>query len=228
MLKAKNKKSKKNKINDEHKIDMQIGEEAFKVLRNNLQYSLVSYDSAKIIVVTSPEKGDGKSTVSANLAKSLALAGKNVIIIDADLRRPSLHRKLGTINGIGLVDIIVGENRLIDALIDIEKKLYAITSGKSTTNPAELLMSKRVANIIGELKQKFDYIIIDTPPINLVSDALPLLSLSNGVILVAKYRKTKKKELLKAAKTIKNTSNNLLGVVLNSVEVEEKGYYTYY
>ena len=192
MLKVKNKKRKKNKINDEYNIGMQIGDEAFKVLRNNLQYSLVSYDSAKIIVVTSPEKGDGKSTVSANLAKSLALAGKNVIIIDADLRRPSLHRKLGTINGIGLVDIIVGENRLIDALIDIEKKLYAITSGKTTTNPAELLMSKRVANIIDELKQKFDYIIIDTPPINVVSDALPLLSLSNGVILVAKYRKTKK------------------------------------
>lgn len=227
MIKARKGNKRKNKIHNDNAKESQIAEEAFKVLRSNLQYSLVTDDKSKVIVVTSPEKGDGKSTVSVNLAKSLALGGKNVIIIDADLRRPTVHRKLGTINGIGLVDIIVGENRLVDGLMDVEKNLYAITAGKTTANPAELLLSKKLASIIDELKQKFEYIILDTPPINIVADTLPLAALSDGVILVVKYRKTKKKELLKASKLIKNTSNNLLGIVLNSVEVEEERYYNY-
>lgn len=207
--------------------DIRAGEEAFNRLRNNLQYSLVGYEKSKVIIISSPEKGDGKSTVSSNLAKTMALGGKKVVIIDSDLRRPTLHRKLGTINEVGLVDILVGEATLKDGIIEIEKNLSAITSGKSTATPAELLLSKNFSELIQELKKEYEYVIIDTAPINIVSDTLPILSLSNGIVLVARYRKTKKNQLKYAAKIIENTSNNLIGIVLNDVEKTNSGYYYY-
>ncbi len=207
--------------------DIRAGEEAFNRLRNNLQYSLVGDEKSKVIIVSSPEKGDGKSTVSSNLAKTIALGGKKVIIIDSDLRRPTLHRKLGTINEVGLVDILVGEVVLEEGIIEIEKNLSVITSGKSTAIPAELLLSKNFSELIQTLKKDYEYIIIDTAPINVVSDTLPILSLSNGIVLVARYRKTKKNQLKYAAKVIENTSNNLIGIVLNDVEKTNSEYYYY-
>lgn len=204
-------------------------EEAFRTLRNNFQYSIVGSDKAKVIVITSPEKGDGKSTVSSNLAKTIAMGGKRVVVIDSDLRRPTLHKKIGISNEAGLVDVIVGEKKIVQVISEVEKNLYVITAGKFTANPSELLLSNKMRNIIEGIKESFDYIIVDTPPINIVSDTGTLLSMSDASMLVCKYRKTRKKELEKAAKAIEITSNNLIGVVLNSVnDKKDKSYYDYY
>ncbi|MGM9979682.1 MAG: CpsD/CapB family tyrosine-protein kinase [Clostridium sp.] len=201
--------------------------EAFRTIKTNIKYSSADKHK-KVILVTSTEAGEGKSTISSNLALSLSQDNKKVIIVDGDLRKPSVHKQFRISGSIGLTEVLIGEQSLDSVKCKINPYLDAITSGHIPPNPAELLASEEMEKIIKKLKEEYDYIIIDTNPIGLVADAQILSSKVDGVILVARYEKTKKENLLNCKKMIDQVGGNTIGVVLNGIDEKRGKYYYYY
>ncbi|ELC8443075.1 CpsD/CapB family tyrosine-protein kinase [Clostridium perfringens] len=198
--------------------------ESYRVLRTSLEYLSVDKD-LKTIVVTSSEAGEGKSTVSGNLASILAQNNKKVIIIDCDLRKPTIHKRLEISNSVGLTEFIVGIKGLNDVIQKINDNFFAITSGNIPPNPSEILSSKGMEKLLNDLSISFDYIILDTPPLNLVTDAQVLAGKCDGTILVVKVEATSKDEVTKAYKELKKVNANILGSVLNGIKKSERSYY---
>ena len=191
-----------------------VAAESYRTLRTNIQYS--SFDNpVKSIVITSSEPGEGKSTTSANLALSFAQDGKKVILIDCDLRKPSIHENFLLANEKGLTDVLFGKSDLKGVTKKIEDSLFLITAGTILPNPAEILGSKEMENLIKELKINFDYIIIDTPPILPVSDTLLLVSKADATLIVVKARKTKEKMVKESYERLIEAKANVIGTVLN-------------
>ena len=204
-----------------------IAAETYRTLRTNIQYS--SFDKEyKVIMVTSSEPGEGKSTTSGNLALCLAQGDKKVILIDCDLRKPSLHKKFKVSNLVGLSDVIVGKEDLIPALHKYNNNLLILTSGKIPPNPSEMLSSKAMVNLLEDLKTKFDYIVLDTPPVQAVTDSQILSTKADGTILVVRAEKTKKDSVQNAIGLLKKVNANIIGTVLNGVDNSRNKYYYYY
>lgn len=201
--------------------------EAFRTIKTNIKYSSADKHK-KVILVTSTEAGEGKSTISSNLALSLSQDNKKVVIVDGDLRKPSVHKQFRISGSVGLTEVLIGEQSLNSVKYKINPYLDAITSGHIPPNPAELLASEEMEKIIKNLKEEYDYIIIDTNPIGLVADAQILSSKVDGVILVARYEKTKKENLLNCKKMIDQVGGNTIGVVLNGIDEKRGKYYYYY
>lgn len=201
--------------------------EAFRTIKTNIKYSSADKHK-KVMLVTSTEAGEGKSTISSNLALSLSQDNKKVIIVDGDLRKPSVHRQFRISGSVGLTEVLIGEQSLNSVKYKINPYLDAVTSGHIPPNPAELLASEEMEKIIKNLKEEYDYVIIDTNPIGLVADAQILSSKVDGVILVARYEKTKKENLLSCKKMIDQVGGNTIGVVLNGVDEKRGKYYYYY
>ena len=200
--------------------------EAFRTIKTNIKYSSADKHK-KVILVTSTEAGEGKSTISSNLALSLSQDNKKIVIVDGDLRKPSIHKQFRISGSVGLTEVLIGEQSLSSVKYKINPYLDAITSGHIPPNPAELLASEEMEKLIKNLKEEYDYVIIDTNPIGLVADAQILSSKVDGVILVARYEKTKKESLLNCKKMIDQVGGNTIGVVLNGID-EKKGKYYYY
>lgn len=206
-----------------------ISAEAYKSLRTNIQYS--SFDNEyKTIVVTSSEPGEGKSTVSGNLAIVLSQGEANVLLIDCDMRKPTIHKKFTVTNTNGLSDLLHCKNKMSLESISFKynNNLTIITSGKIPPNPSEMLASRAMSNFLEEMKKKFDYIILDTPPIHAVTDSQILARKVDGVLLVVKSNKTKKELVNNSIKSIEKINANLIGVVLNGVDNSSNKYYQYY
>ncbi|MCX5716211.1 MAG: polysaccharide biosynthesis tyrosine autokinase [Candidatus Omnitrophica bacterium] len=203
--------------------------ESFKHLRVNIEF-LQAGKNIKTIVVTSPAPQEGKSSVSINLAMAMAKAGKNVILIDCDLRRPTLHRYFNLDNSKGLTNFLVdnGPPETVTINDTEEEKLRLITSGPIPPNPNELLGSDRLEKIITYLKAKCDTVILDAPPVLAVSDSLILASKTDAVILVFFANKTAKRAASRTALLVNNVKGNILGVVLNGVETAPGSYYYKY
>ncbi|MFQ7000906.1 MAG: CpsD/CapB family tyrosine-protein kinase [Clostridium sp.] len=201
--------------------------EAFRTIKTNIKYSSADKHK-KVLLVTSTEAGEGKSTISANLALSLSQDNKKVIIVDGDLRKPSVHKQFRISGSVGLTEVLIGEQSLDSVKYKINPYLYAITSGHIPPNPAELLASEEMEKVIEKLREDYDYVIIDTNPIGLVADAQILSSKVDGVILVARYEKTKKENLLSCKKMIDQVGGNTIGVVLNGIDEKRGKYYYYY
>lgn len=204
-----------------------IAAESYRTLRTNIQYS--SFDKEyKVIMVTSSEPGEGKSTTSGNLALSFAQDGKKVLLIDCDLRKPSLHKKFKISNLVGLSDVLIGKEDLKTALHRYNENLVVLTSGKLPPNPSEMLSSKAMSNLLKELKNVFDYIILDTPPVQAVTDSQILSTKADGTILVIRAEKTKKDSVQNALGLLKKVNANIIGTVLNGIESSRNKYYYYY
>lgn len=204
-----------------------IAAESYRTLRTNLQYS--SFDEEyKVIVITSSEPGEGKSTTAGNLALSLAEGDKKVILVDCDLRKPSLHKRFKVSNTIGLSDVIVDKESMSSVAHKYNNNLTILTSGKIPPNPAEMLGSKSMAALVEALKKVFDYVILDTPPIQAVTDAQVLAAKADGTILVVKAERTKKDSVKNAIGLLKRVNANIIGTVLNGVEESKGNYYYYY
>ena len=201
--------------------------EAFRTIKTNIKYSSADKHK-KVILVTSTEAGEGKSTISSNLALSLSQDNKKVIIVDGDLRKPSVHKQFRISGSIGLTEVLIGEQSLDSVKYKINPYLDAITSGHIPPNPAELLASEEMEKLIEKLREEYDYVIIDTNPIGLVADAQILSSKVDGVILVARYEKTKKENLLNCKKMIDQVGGDTIGVVLNGIDEKRGKYYYYY
>ena len=210
------------------KMPTSLSAEAYRSLRTNIKFSSVD-KPIKTLVVTSSIMGEGKSTVSGNLANILSQDGARVLIIDCDLRKPSMHYKFHVSNGEGLTDVLIGNSDLKSVLKKIEESLFLITAGAIPPNPVEMLGSKAIEDLISELSINFDYIILDTPPILPVSDTLLLASKADATLIVVKARKTKEKMVKESYDRLVEARANVIGTILNesdkSLDNKYCGYY---
>lgn len=204
--------------------------EAFKELRTNLQF-MKPDKPPRIIVVTSCTPGDGKSTVAANIAQTLAESGEMVVLVDCDLRRPTVARTFDLVDGVGLTDVIVGRASLDDVLqlTDAEERLMVLGSGPTPPNPIEILASDRLGEVFQELSEH-RILIVDAPPLLPVTDAAILAARFDGALMVVNAGQTTKEELAKAVDSLTKVHGEILGVVLNRVPTSksESGHYRYY
>ncbi len=190
--------------------------EQYRLLRTNIKFTLPEDTKCPIIGVTSSIRGEGKSTTSINLSYVLAEKGSRVLLIDGDLRIPSVAKKMGINGSMGLTNLLMGESaKLADWQSDIQKNWYILPSGEIPPNPSELLGSRRMETVLNTLKESFDYIIIDLPPVNIVSDAMSIANLITGMIVVIREDYTNKKELEQCFRQIKLSNVNVLGCVMN-------------
>ncbi len=177
--------------------------EAYKVLRTNVMFSIPK-KNCKRIIVTSSVAGDGKSTNSVNLAITIAETGARVIIIDCDLRRPNIANLLSLNRDKGLSNILAGYNSFDEAVAkDVRKNLDVLTSGEIPPNPTELLGSSEFSGLLDMLSEKYEYIILDTSPVNLVTDTALISSLVDGIVLVVRSGRTQTDEVASAVKSHK-------------------------
>lgn len=204
--------------------------EQYRAIRTNIEYSNVDQNT-KTILVTSSDKNEGKTTTVSNLAVSFANLNKKVLLIDCDLRNASIHKMFKLNNIYGLTDILA-KDRAVDKCIQKTEleNLYVLTAGAIPPNPAEILSSEKMKNLIEDLKNIYDYIFIDTPPIGLVTDAGVLSSFIDGVVLVVKSESVEKKYLEETKKKLDAVDARILGAILNSYKSEQKdyNYYSYY
>lgn len=203
--------------------------EAFKVLRTNLQFLSIDKKEIKSILFTSTAPDEGKSTMISNLAVTIAQTGKKVILIDCDLRMPVQHKIFSYDNLIGLTSAISGSFPLEKCIqtTDIEN-LDILSAGPIPPNPAEMVGSDRMTKLLAELKEKYDYILIDAPPVLAVTDAVLLSTKVDGVILVTLAGKTRIDRGLEAKEQLTRAKARILGVVLNGVERSKDDQYYYY
>jgi capsular exopolysaccharide synthesis family protein len=203
--------------------------EAFRALRTNLEY--VSVDSTvDSILVTSSVPGEGKSTVAANLAVVLAQGGRKTLLVDADLRNPSIHEMFRFPNNVGLTTVLRNNSRASAPLHVTEVVgLSVLLSGPVPPNPSELLGSERMRTVLNSLRESFDVIVLDSPPLTAVTDAAILSRLASGTLLVVRARKTRRGTVKLGREALDRVSAHLLGAVVNDVGKEAApSYYGYY
>lgn len=203
--------------------------EQYKLLRTNLSFTLPEDEKCSIIGVTSAMRGEGKSTTSVNLSYVMAESGKKVLLIDGDMRIPSVAKKMGIENNFGLTDLLKGAGSVqISSFKSAENSnWYIMPSGALPPNPSELLGSARMNNVLKALSENFDCIIIDLPPVNLVSDALAVSKYISGMIVVIRQDYTEKKEIESCFRQLKLSDVNVLGCVINE-DKKGKGSYSKY
>jgi succinoglycan biosynthesis transport protein ExoP len=203
--------------------------EAYRVLRTNLQVSSVD-EPLRTLLVTSASPYEGKSTTVANLGAIMAQAGHSVVLVDADLRRSSLHRYFGVSNKKGLTDSLLMDEPAPDGWLQETgiENLRVLTSGPLPPNPSELLGSKKMHSLIERLAQDTDIVIFDTPPVLPVTDAMVLAANVDGVLLVAEAGKTRRTAARQAAESLQKVRARILGVVLNRLSARDSNGYGYY
>jgi polysaccharide biosynthesis transport protein len=200
--------------------------EAFRALRTSL-VSKYPAEGTKIMLVTSAQPLEGKTTTAANIAMALAYGGSRVLLIDADMRRPGLHRPLRLTNERGLSQVLIGQARVRDVIQrTVDPNLLAITAGHMPPNPSELLASERMKTLLTNLSHgPFDWIVIDTPPVLAVTDAVILAPLVSGVTFVVGAEMTRRRLAERAVETVMQARPKFAGVVLNKVDFARNKYY---
>ena len=198
--------------------------EAFRALRTALVFTSGA-ESTRTIVVTSSQPLEGKTTTACNLASALALGGARVLLIDANLRRPSLHSTMKVSNAAGLSHVLAGLTEVAEAIQPTDQpNLSIITAGAVPPNPSELLASSRMKGLLGNL-EAFDWVIIDTPPVLPVTDAVVLAQAVWGVVFVIGAESTRRPEAERALNLLRGSSRRIIGAVLNRVDLSRNEYY---
>ena len=204
--------------------------EAFRTLRTNLQF--VQFESTgRVIAITSSIESEGKSTTSVNLAAALAEAGVRVVLVDADLRRPRVSNYLGIDEGVGLTDVLIGRVSQSDALQQVgTRQLAVLPAGQLPPNPNELLQSAAMQDLVKSLAGEYDYVLLDTPPLLPVSDALLVAKLAHGALVACSMQRLHRPQLDAALALLRGVDARVLGLVATMSSVRERqsyGYATY-
>ena len=201
--------------------------EAYRALRTAMQFLSVDRH-LQTIQVTSPKPGDGKTTTATNLAVAFARAGKRTLLIDGDLRRPRVHHSFSLTNEVGFTSAIAGAGLAeVVQKVDGEPNLSVITSGPLPPDPSELLSSQKARALIDACRGQSDLLIIDSPPVLVVSDPLVIASSADGVILVASAGETDRRQVERAAEQLAQVNAPAIGAVLNSLDADHGGSYSY-
>jgi capsular exopolysaccharide synthesis family protein len=203
--------------------------EAYRMCRTNLHYLNIDKEH-KAIVITSANTLEGKTITATNLAITMAQAGKKVMLVDADMRKPRVHKTFELNNGVGLTNLVTKEedfSKVVQACKWVEN-LSIITSGPIPPNPSEILQSKAMKTLIDNLKDAYDLILIDAPPVCSVTDATVLSTIVDGVILVIASKETTIDSARVALKSLEKVEATILGTILTKVKMSKKGYYEYY
>ncbi|MGG0449223.1 CpsD/CapB family tyrosine-protein kinase [Priestia megaterium] len=202
--------------------------EQYRTIRSNVQFSSLDQD-IRSLAVTSSGPGEGKSTTAANLAIVYAQQGKRVLLVDADLRKPTAHFSFRLENYIGFTNVLTRKTELEQAVQDSQiPNLFVLTSGPIPPNPSELLASKNMDRVLQEMYDNFDFILFDTPPTLAVTDAQILSNKVEATILVVSSGKTDRVAAQKAKDSLNNANARLLGVILNNHPMDEDSHYYYY
>ena len=208
------------------KAPKSIDAEAYRSLRSNIEYSSFD-DEYRVIVVTSSVPGEGKSTTSGNLAIALAQSGNSVLLVDCDMRKPSIHKMFKISNAAGTAELLLRKKLFEEVANNYNENLTIITAGKIPPNPSEMLASRAMTAFIEEMKKEFKYIILDTPPLQAVTDAQVLSTKADGVLLIVRAGSTKREMVLNSVDLIKKVQGKVIGTVLNGVENKKNNYYYY-
>lgn len=203
--------------------------EAYKTLRTNVNFALADTEGCKVILVTSSMQSEGKSLTALNLAISLAQTEARVLIIDCDLRRPKLNRLLGASANIGLSNLWLDPKQINGPILKHEQLgIHIILSGDIPPNPSELLASARMQTMISTLRSKYDYIILDTPPVDMVIDPVVLAPLSDGVLFVVRADQSERGAVIHAMEQLEYAKAKVLGFVFNGMNPESGSGYGKY
>lgn len=202
--------------------------EAYRTIRTGIEFSNLDKD-LKVICMTSSKQNEGKTTVLSNLGVSFAKIDKKVLLIDADLRNPSISKMFDTSNSQGLMDILLGKRNIQDCIKKTKQEnLYILTGGVIPPNPSEVLASQKMSEFIKSIRSEYDYIFIDAPPVGIVSDAAIISSYSDGVIFVVGSNEVDKNLAKLAKERLDSVNANILGVILNKFKADiNNEYYSY-
>lgn len=202
--------------------------EAYKLLRTNLQFSMPE-KPCRILGVTSAIRGEGKSTTAANLSYVIAESGKRVLLIDADMRLPTAHTKIGVKRSPGLSNLLAGLTHEKSAMqvSPFYENWYVLASGDIPPNPSELLGSQRMESLLKSLSEIFDYIILDLPPVNIVADALVISPWIDGLVVVVRQNHTSRRALNECMYQMQKIGAKFLGFVMSDVSMDKSGYGKY-
>ena len=204
--------------------------EAYRGIRTSIEFSNIDKE-LKTITVTSTRQNEGKSTVIANLAVSFANLDKKVLILDGDLRNPSVHKMFGLSNIIGVTDVLVNNKKFAECVhcTDV-RNLHVLAGGAIPPNPSEMLSSKKMRNFIESLKEHYDYIFIDAPPIGIVTDAGIISTYTDGCVFVVGANEADIEHIKLAKERLESIGTNILGTVLNKMQLtgSDNYYYNYY
>lgn len=202
--------------------------EQYKLLRTNIDFTLPQDEKCHVIGVTSSMRGEGKSTTAINLSYVLAEKGSRVLLIDGDLRIPSVAKKLQIKSIPGLTTFLMNKSLDIEEFkSSLLETWYVMPAGEIPPNPSELLGSHRMETLLEALKDKFDYIIVDLPPVNIVSDALSISPFISGMVVVVREEYTEKKELTHCMRQLSLSNVHVLGCVLNEAKANGGSYGKY-
>ncbi len=196
-------------------------DEAIRTLRTNISFSSIDKKIKKILI-TSSHPGEGKSTIALKLARSMANNGQKVLLMDCDLRNPTLSKLIGNKISIGMTNLLVKGLQLEDVKIDddVSNNLDIILTGPTPPNPSELLGSNKMKSLLSKAEEIYDVVILDTPPGGILTDAQVLATMVDGVLLVVAQGETKYEEIDNTLKNLKNVGANVLGTVLNKVKIK--------
>ena len=200
--------------------------EAYKTARTNVMFSLAGKEGCNVIAVTSSLQSEGKSITASNLAMSFADNGSRVLIIDCDLRKPKMGRLLDIKAERGLTDVLINKSELSGSVIRVNEKkgLWALTSGRIPPNPSELLGSESMVMLMNSLKGNYDYIILDTPPVEMVTDAMVLAPIVDGVLFVVRANSRDRRAFAHSIEQLEYANAKILGVIFNGTEQGGGGY----
>lgn len=198
--------------------------ESYKNIRTNIT-AMMAKNNSKIVAISSPNAAEGKSTTALNIAITVSQLEKKVLIIDADTHRPTIHKKLKIENNFGLLNVILDKSGLDKALYHHNDYLDVLTCGANSTKPSELLNSEKFSELLNHLRDQYDFIIVDTPPINPVSDALVVAQKVDAVVLIVRAYNTTHDAFKKSLKSLNVLDIKVDGVIVNGSDPRPKGYY---
>lgn len=210
-------------------------DEIYRNLRTNIEFSQMD-DEIQVISVASTIPSEGKSSVACNLARIMAAKYKNVLLIDCDLRNPSVHKVMKVSNRSGLTNIIeqFQDGLSVNSYEGVQQVVFeggqnltVITAGHRVPNPSEVLGSKRMGRFLEQARKEFSYIIIDLPPVAVASEMIPLCNLSDGVLYVVDAKNADKRRVKTAINDLKRNGGNVIGLVMNKVDMSDEKRYGY-